>query len=86
MDAEDHVAGNVAYLDGRMGSGVVQEIRDFYHSGFGLFGMGGGDYAKGEKHGEVNDDSIVEEGSTNLMNLFILEEGRRVNVLLGGMN
>ncbi len=67
MDVENHPAGGVADSGIRMGGTVVKELSDGLSSGFGPFGLGRSESAKGGEHGGVYGASIVEEGADDLL-------------------
>ncbi len=50
MDVENHPAGGVADSGIRMGGTVVKELSDSLSSGFGPFGLGRSESAKGNEH------------------------------------
>ena len=63
VEVKDHVAGEIANLGVRVGVRVVEEVGDLAHGVFCGFGLGRGDGAEGNEHGEVDGDGVVKEGA-----------------------
>jgi hypothetical protein len=63
---ENHVAGLIAEYSIRMSSGIIKELDDCFHSGFGSRALFRCKVAKSDEHGGVNSTSVVEKNTHNL--------------------
>ena len=61
VEMENHVTGEIADFGVRVGVRVVKGIDDLVHGVFCRFGLGRGNGPKGNQHGEIDGDHIVEE-------------------------
>jgi hypothetical protein len=63
---ENHVAGLIAEYSIRVSSGIIKELDDCFHSGFGGRALFRGEVAKCDEHGGVNCTGVVEKNAHNL--------------------
>ena len=67
VDVQDHVAGGVANVRVRMNGGIVDQQQGFVVCFVSALGLGCSDGTKGDEHGDVNGDRMVEESTENLL-------------------
>ena len=60
MDVQDYVAGRVANGRVRVRGGIIEQPQGFVICFVGALGLGCSDGTKGDNHGDVDGDSIVE--------------------------
>ena len=75
MEVNDNIAGEVPDFGVRVSRRVIKKIGDLLYGGFG---MSQGYQTKGNQHGEINGDGIVEECSyygLDITDLRFGEEG-----------
>ena len=67
MGVQDHVFGGVANGCIRVSGKIVEQYQGFVVCFFGALGLGCSDGTKGNEHGDVDSDRIVEEISVDLL-------------------
>jgi hypothetical protein len=76
---ENHVAGLIAEYSIRVSGGIIKELDDCFHSGFGSRTLFRGKVAESDEHGGVNSTSVVQENAHNLHDeKFVLLESSGV--------
>jgi hypothetical protein len=73
---ENHVAGLIAEYSIRMSGGIVKELDDCFHSGFGSGALFRCEVAKSDEHGGVHCTSVVEKNAHNLHDKKFVEIGK----------
>ena len=68
VDVQDHVAGGVANCHVRVCGGIIEQPQGFIICVVGTLGLGCSDGTKGDGHGDVGGDRIVEESPNDLLN------------------
>ena len=68
MDMQDHVAGRAANGRVRVRGGIIEQPQDFVICVVSVLGLGCSNGTKGNEHGDVDGDHIVEESPGNLLN------------------
>ena len=67
VDVQDHVAGRLANGHVRVIAGIVEEPQGFIVCFVGAMGLGCSDGTKGDEHGDIESNHIVEESSDDLL-------------------
>jgi hypothetical protein len=63
---ENHVAGLIAKYSIRVSSGIIKELDDCFHSGFGSRALFRGEVAECDEHCGINSTGVVQENAHNL--------------------
>jgi len=69
---EDFVAGMKMDDSIWMGGTIVEQVSEGLHGGLGAIGLLSGESTKGHQHSQINGTCIVEEGTNDLLNVFVV--------------
>ena len=72
FDGENHIAGGKADRGIGMRSTVIEQLRQFFHCGFGGLRLFSGEFANSRQECGVNGTGIEKEGPENLEDAFLV--------------